>query len=275
MRSGKETVFQMPVFCPVCGSQVVRDRREAATRCVNASCPAQLKEHVIHFAGKRAFDIDGLGQKLVDQLVEKGLVREFADLFYLEEETLASLDRMGEKSARNLIEALQKSKRIPFKGFLFALGIRHVGEHVAEILSQHYPDLDNLRTARPEELEKIEGVGPMIAQSVAEFFGSRENRRSIDRLMGAGLEIDFGRRPNQEKPLGGKGFVLTGSLVSMTRNEAREKIEAAGGKVLGTVSRKTDYVVAGENPGSKIDKARKLGVEIIDENTFLKFVGGT
>jgi DNA ligase (NAD+) len=268
-RNGKERVFQMPNKCPECGSRVVRDYRESATRCVNTSCPAQLKEHMIHFAGKRAFDIDGLGRKLVEQLVEKELVKEFSDLFQMDENTLASLERMGLKSAQNLLNAIENSKHVSFRRFLFALGIRYVGEHVAKILANHFESLDRLLSADISELENIDGVGPMIAKSVETFFRSPENRETVERLIQNGVDIDYGRSEKQGLLLAEKGFVLTGILHSMTRHQAKEKIEAAGGKVLGSVSRITDYVVAGEKPGSKLKKAQQLGVEIIDEDTFI------
>ncbi len=274
-RSGDEKVFQMPDRCPVCGSRAVREENEAATRCVNAACPAQLKENIRHFASKRAFDIDGLGQKLVDQLVDKNLVSSYADLFVLEGATLQGLERMGEKSARNIVDAIKACKRISFPRFLYGLGIRHVGEHVAKLLADRYDNLYMLTNAAAGELESAEGVGPIVAKSVADFFNREENRKTLNLLLERGVEIRFrtAEKPPEAPELAGKTFVLTGALESMTRDEAKDRIENAGGKVSGSVSGKTDYVLVGDKPGSKLDKARKLGVKIIDEEAFKKLTG--
>ena len=263
-RSGSEKIYTMPQACPVCGSAAVRLEGEAATRCINSSCLAQLKERIKHFASKGAFDIDGLGDKLVDQLVEKGLVSSYADLFDLDVQTVAALDRMGTKSAENLIDAIESGRQIVFARFLYALGIRHVGEYVAGLLADHFDSLELLMDCPAEDLTAIEGVGPIVAKSITGFFKNSENLTVIQRLLDSGVKIEFETKMKIDF-LDAKVFVLTGTLQSMTRRQAREMIEAAGGKVTGSVSRNTDYVVAGQSPGSKLAKAQELGVEVIDE----------
>jgi DNA ligase (NAD+) len=270
-RSGKEAVFQMPVRCPVCNATVVRTKKEnsddleAAHRCINASCPAQIKERMKHFASKGAFDIDGLGDKLVDQMVQRGLLRSYADIFTLEPAVVESLERMGPKSARNLIEAIEASKQVDFYRFIFALGIRHVGEHVARILSETFGHLDDLMHAAREDLEKIDGVGPIVAGSITSFFEQAENRQTVARLIEQGVRLRYPAR-RAAGHLTGKVFVLTGALKNMTRRQAGERITALGGKVGSSVSPQTDYVVAGGSPGSKLQRALQLGIEVIDEN---------
>jgi DNA ligase (NAD+) len=272
-RSGAEKKFVMPQACPVCGTSAVRIEGEAATRCINSVCPAQIKERIKHFASKGAFDIDGLGDKLVDQLVEKGLVSSFADLFQLEAETIADLDRMGAKSAENLIRAIDNSKAIHFARFLYALGIRHVGEHVAALLADHFGDLAQLMGCPEEELTAIEGVGPVVAKSIINFFKQENNVTSVQRLLNSGIRIKS-QSTKKAPTLDGKVFVLTGTLAAMTRRDAREQIEALGGKLSGSVSRNTDFVVAGESPGSKLVKARELGVKVLDEAALLELLKG-
>jgi DNA ligase (NAD+) len=271
-RVGTEHSFRMPRTCPVCGSAVVRLQGEAATRCINSSCTAQVKERIKHFAAKAAFDIDGLGDKLVEQLVDRGFVSSFADLFHLEADTLAGLERMGSKSAANITEAIQRSKQISFARFLVGLGIRHVGEHVAGLLAKRFASLEQLMKTSREELQSIEGVGPVVAQSIADYFQQAQNRSTIQRLLDAGVDIQYDAERG-ESPLRGKVFVLTGTLETMTRSQAKERIEAAGAKVSGSVSRNTDFVVAGKSPGSKLDRAESLGIRILDEETFRKMVG--
>ncbi len=263
-RTGVEQAFQMPTVCPVCGSGVVRLKGEAAWRCVNANCIAQLKERIKHFASKGAFDIDGLGDKLANQLVDKGLLKSYADLFFLNEATTGALERMGEKSAQNLMDAIERSKQISLARFVYALGIRHVGEHIAQILARAMKTLEGLVAASKEELTAVKGIGEEISQSVRAFFENPENQRNIERMLKAGVTIETKGAPVDE-PLAGMTFVLTGALDSMTRTEAKARIEASGGKVGGSVSRKTTYVVAGKDPGSKLEKAQYLGVRILDE----------
>ncbi len=268
-RTGEETVFQMPGRCPVCDGGVERNAGEAASRCMNMNCPAQIKARIRHFAAKGAFDIDGLGAKLVNQLVEKEIITSYADLFHLDEDTLQGLERMGPKSARNLVEAIQSGKRIPLRRFLYSLGIRHVGESVAGLLAVHFQSLERTMAASREELEGIEGVGPEIADSIRHFFDQEENRKTIQRILDSGVEpfLDFAYEDagKTDSPIAGKVFVLTGTLTSMTRSEAKKRIESAGGKVTGSVSKNTDYLVAGDKPGSKLKKAETLDIQVLDE----------
>jgi len=271
-RDGSETRFKMPGQCPVCNSPVVRMAGEAATRCINSGCSAQVKERIKHFASKGAFDIDGLGAKLVDQLVDKKLLSSFADIFSLDEKTLSQLERMGAKSAANLLNAIENSKSVTLARFLFALGIRHVGEHVAELLADHFHDLAALMDCPREELESIEGIGPIVAESIANFFRQRSNRQIINQLLESGVTLKSAARMKSGR-LKDRVFVLTGALQNLTRPRAKALIEAAGGRVVGSVSRNTDYVVAGDAPGSKLTKARELGVAVIDEAALKKLLG--
>jgi DNA ligase (NAD+) len=263
-RRGEEKKFVMPDRCPVCSSPVSRPPGEAATRCVNARCPAQLKERIRHFASRAALDIDGLGTKLVDQLVEKKMLSSYADLFRLKESELAELDRMGKKSASNLVDAIAASRKVRFSRFVYALGIRHVGEHVARLLAERFESLGELIGTSYEALEAIDGVGPVVADSIVRFFSEEENLRVIRELSELGLEVQSEAKPSTAA-LEGKTFVLTGALEGLTRHAARQMIEAAGGRVTGAVSRNTDYLVTGEGPGAKLDRARRLGVTIIDQ----------
>ncbi|MHA7837648.1 MAG: NAD-dependent DNA ligase LigA [bacterium] len=260
----------MPGHCPVCGSETVRLVGEAATRCPNVDCPAQLKNNLRHLASRAALDIDGLGEKLVDQLVEAGLVSRLSDVFALEEAQLVELERMGARSAANLIAALDRARRTTLARLLIALGIRHVGETVAEILASHFGDLPSLLAAEREEIAALEGIGPVIADSVARFLQDPSNRREIERFRELGVVLAAAASPDERTgarstALSGLGFVLTGTL-SVPRSEVKARIEAAGGRVTGSVSGKTSYVVAGEDPGSKVEKAAQLGVEVIDES---------
>jgi DNA ligase (NAD+) len=271
-RDGTETRFKMPRQCPVCDSPVVRMAGEAATRCINSSCSAQVKERIKHFASKAAFDIDGFGKKLVDQLVDKNLLSSFADIFKLDKNTLSELERLGAKSAENLVIAIEHSKSIAFARFLFALGIRHVGEHVAALLADHFDDFAALVACPREELESIDGIGPIVAESIANYFKQEKNRQIIDQLFDSGVTLETTARMTTGE-LKDHVFVLTGSLQNFTRSQAKALIEAAGGKVSGSVSGNTNYVVAGESPGSKLTKAKELGVTVIDEAAFKKLVG--
>ncbi|MEA3417610.1 MAG: NAD-dependent DNA ligase LigA [Thermodesulfobacteriota bacterium] len=269
-RTGVERIFHMPRNCPVCGSTVIRAKGETATRCINATCLAQLKERIKHFSSKGAFDIDGMGDKLVDQLVDNGLLASYADIFYLDAVKVEDMERMGPKSAEKLAYAIEKSKKIKFNCFLYALGIRHVGEHVAKILAREFKTLDNLLLATAEQIEVVEGAGFVIAESVVNFFKQNTNRRVISRMIDSGVCIF--QTVEKKRTLEDKVFVLTGTLEDLTRNQAKEMIEAAGGRVSGSVSRKTDYVVAGSSPGSKLSLAKDLGVEIIDQATLQKML---
>jgi DNA ligase (NAD+) len=270
-RNGAESIFKMPLNCPVCNSPVVRARGEAALRCLDVSCSAQIKQRIKHFASKGAFDIDGLGDKLIEQLVDKDLLFSYADIFRLKVDTLENLERMGSKSAANIINAIEASKQITFGRFLYALGIRHVGEHVAGILARTFGRLEVLLNTTPDELEAIEGVGPVVAESVVSFFGTAENRKIVGEIITRGVQI-LGEGIQAAGTLSGKVFVLTGTLATLTRDEARKLIDKVGGKVTGSVSRNTDYLVAGTSPGSKLERAEALGVEIIDETTLKKMI---
>lgn len=268
--------WRMPKRCPACRAEVVRLEGEAVTRCPNLDCPAQLRNNLVHFARRGALDVDGLGEKLVDQLVAGGHVARVSDLYRLDPATLLGLERMGERSAANLLAALEASKDTTLARFLIALGIRHVGEGVAELLATHVAgDLDALMAAGREELEQIEGVGATIAESVVRFFADPRNREEVERLRAAGLRWPRGeRRPRGAGPLADRTFVLTGGLASLTRDAAKARIEAAGGKVTGSVSKKTDFVVAGEDPGSKLRRAQELGIPVLDEAGLLALLAG-
>lgn len=256
--------FSLPARCPICGTPTIRPPGEVVIRCPNADCPAQVKERLRHFASRGALDIDGLGEKLVDQLVERGLARRPSDLFGLDVETLAGMERLGERSARNLCDAIERAKDVPAARFLYALGIRHVGERVAAVLAEAFPDLDDLVRADEERLAAIREVGPTIAASVRAFFDTKTNRTELERLREI-LRIQAPpTRPTQSTQVTGRTFVLTGTL-SQSRDRVKRRIESIGGKVTGSVSKKTDYLVAGEEPGSKLDRARELGIRILDE----------
>ena len=270
-RTGAERVFHMPARCPVCGSEVLRLQGEAVSRCVNANCPAQVKERIKHFASKGAFDIDGLGDKLVSQLVDKGLLKSYADLFSLDKETVAGLERMAEKSAQNLMDAIQRSKQISLGRFFYALGIRHVGEHIAHVLARRFKTLRALMSATAEALMATEEIGPQVSQSVRAFLENSENQRNVEQMLKAGVVLKAEKRV-EDQDLAGMTFVLTGALESMTRPEARARIEALGGKVATSVSPKTTCVVVGRDPGSKLDKARQLGLRILSEEQFIEVV---
>jgi DNA ligase (NAD+) len=260
--------IEMPERCPVCDSDVVQPEGEAVARCSGGLyCAAQRKEALRHFASRKAMDIEGLGTKLIEQLVDGDLVETPADLYGLTVDELAALDRMAEKSAENLVASIEKSKQTDFGRFLFALGIRDVGEVTARQLARHFGDLDALMAANEEALAEVRDVGPIVAAHVASFFAQAHNRRVIECLLEAGLVWPkVTPAKDEELPLSGKTFVLTGTLPNLTRDEAKARIEALGGKVTGSISGKTDYLVAGDSPGSKLDKAKKLGVTILDED---------
>jgi DNA ligase (NAD+) len=267
---GKE--FRMPTHCPVCGGDVIRVEGEVAFRCVNAACPAQLKESLLHFASRHAMNINGLGESLVDQLVDKKIVRDAADLYSLEQAQLAALERMGKKSARNLLQEIEQSKTAELARVVYAIGIRFVGERTAQFLADHFGSLDKLRAATAEALYEVEEVGPKIAQSIIEYFHEERNNRVIEKLRGAGLQFEQKKR-KAGGSLEGRQFVLTGSLPNLSREEAERMIEEAGGRVTGSVSKKTDYVVVGAEPGSKLEKARSLGTRMLDEAGLRKLIG--
>jgi DNA ligase (NAD+) len=265
--------FRMPKHCPVCGGNVVHVEGEVAYRCVNSACPAQLKESLLHFASRHAMNINGLGESLVDQLVDKGLVHDVADLYSLTEEQLVNLERMGRKSAQNLLAEIEKSKSNELARVIYAVGIRFVGERTAQLLAEHFGSMDSLEKATVEELCEVEEIGPKVAESIVGFFQEERNRDVIEKLRKAGLQFEQ-RKRKKGGPLEGKQFVLTGTLPNLSREEATRMIEEAGGRVTGSVSRKTDYVVVGADPGSKLDKARSLGIKTIDEAGLRKLLGG-
>jgi DNA ligase (NAD+) len=265
----------MPETCPVCGSDVIREAEQAAHRCMGGLyCPAQLEGRIIHFASRRALDIEGLGEKLVAQLVAKGLVKTVSDVYALRRDTLMALERMGEKSAQNVIDNIEKSKRTTLPRLLNALGIPQVGEATAELLAHELGGLDALMQASADDLERIQGIGPAMAEDIHAFFHEPHNRQVIAELLHAGVQPSLPSRPRAAPaPLSGRTFVLTGGLASMSRDEAKERLTALGARVTDSVSKKTDYVVVGADAGSKADKARKLGIEMLDEAGFLRLIG--
>jgi DNA ligase (NAD+) len=266
--------FHMPKHCPVCGGHVVREEGEAARRCINTNCPARLKESILHFASRGVMNIDGMGDALVDQLVDRGIVKNVADIYDLSADKLMSLERMGAKSAGNVVRNIDQSRKNPLPRVLTALGIRFVGERTAVFLAEALGGMDAIASASVEELQRAEEVGPKVAESVFEFFRERRNCDLIDRLRTAGLQFEYQSTRPRGGALHGLTFVLTGALPELSRDEAKQRIEAAGGKVTGSVSKKTDYVVAGADPGSKLDKARQLGIKILDERQLLDLIAG-
>jgi DNA ligase (NAD+) len=274
LRPAGSAPYKIPDECPICGSEAVRLPGQVAKRCVNVSCPARLKETVRHFASRGAMDIEGLGTKLVDQLVDRGLVKNPADLYFLDKATIASLERMADKSASNILDALEYSKNVPVDRFIYSLGIPLVGEHVARVLISAFRDIETLSRATVDQLQSVYGIGPEVAQTVAAFFNEFHNKEMIDRLLSAGVSpIPLEEPPaGRETPLKGKTVVFTGTI-SIPRADAKKAVEAAGGTVSGSVSRKTDYVVAGEDAGSKLDKARELGVNVLNEDEFRELAG--
>ncbi|HVR23900.1 MAG TPA: NAD-dependent DNA ligase LigA [Candidatus Polarisedimenticolia bacterium] len=263
-RPTKLKEFEMPEKCPVCGTEVVRTAGEVDYRCVNANCPAKLRETILHFASRGVMNIDGMGDALVNQLTERGLVKNVADIYKLTKADLLSLERMGDKSAQNILNEIENSKKLPLERVIYGLGIRMVGERTAQFLAEHFGSMEALEKAGVEELQNVNEVGPRIAESIVEFFSIAANRKLVDCLRQAGLTLS-GQKKQRGTKLAGKTFVLTGTLAHFTRDEAKKMIEDAGGKVAGSVSKKTDYVVAGADAGSKLDKASDLGVKVIDE----------
>ncbi len=272
-RTGTEKKFQMPGRCPECNAEVIRPEGEAAHRCINLACPAQLKEHITHFASRSGFDIEGLGEKISAQLFDAKLIQDPADLFYLTRDKLSTLDRHGEKSAQNLLNSLEHAKNPPLDKFIFALGIRNVGEHISKILAREFTSIENLMTARTDDLKAVHEIGPEIAASVTQFFHEPKNRLVLEKLLKAGVVPQRAEPTAKDSPLQGKSFVFTGALGSLPRNEAKALVENMGGSVHSTATAKTTYVVAGVEPGTKLAKARSLGITIISEEEFLKMIG--
>lgn len=273
-RTGEERMFAMPSVCPECGSEVVRLEGEVAHRCIGLSCPAQIKQHIRHYASRNGMDIEGLGEKLSSALVDNGLIKDPSDLYYLTKEDLINMERMGDKSAINLLSSIERSKTPSMGKFIFALGIRHVGEHLAKVISSRYADIDGFMHARPEELLALHEVGPEVANSITRFIENPSNIAVMEKLKKAGIKPIAAPSKavfSNNAGLSGKIFVFTGTLSRLTRNEAKAIVESLGGKISESVSKKTDYVIAGESPGSKYDKALELGITIMDEEEFLNF----
>ncbi len=268
----EEKQFRMPEHCPECNSRVRKIEGQVAYRCVNVACPAKRKEALIHFASRHAMNIDGLGEKIVDQLVDKKLVKDFAELYKLDLDTLSNLERMAEKSAQNLLDEIAASKKSSLARLIYALGIPFVGERTGQLLAEHFGSLDKIAEAKADELEEVTEVGPKISVSMVEFFSEPANRDLIRRLKQSGLNFEEERIEPKDTKLAGKSFVFTGSLVNRTREEAGELVKSHGGKVISSVSKSTDYVVVGADPGSKYEKARTLGVNILDEQAFEKLI---
>jgi DNA ligase (NAD+) len=271
-QGSKRTPFQMPDKCPICGGAVVREEGEAASRCININCPARLKESILHFASRGVMNIDGVGDALVDQLVDRGLAKSVADLYTLTSEQLLTLERMGPKSAANVLRNIENSKRNPMPRVIGALGIRFVGERTAVFLAEAFGSIDAIAAAPVDELQRAEEVGPKVAESVFLFFHEPHNRELVDRLRDAGLQFAYTSSRPKGGPLDGLTFVLTGTFPTLSREEAKQLIEGAGGKVSSAVSKKTSYVVAGADAGSKLSKAESLGLRIIDEAKLLELL---
>jgi DNA ligase (NAD+) len=261
--------FRMPKHCPVCGGAIVREEGEAASRCINTNCPARLKESISHFAARGVMDIDGMGDVLVDQLVSRGLVKSVADIYDVTVEQLLELERMGQKSAEKVKANIDRSRKQPLPRVLNGLGIPFVGERTAQILADDFGSLDTIAHADEETLQQADEVGPKVSQSIQQFFHEPRNRELVERLRKAGLTFTHEIRKKSGGPLAGKTFVLTGTLPNLAREEAKARIESAGGKVSGSVSKKTNYVVAGAEAGSKLDKANELGIPVLGEPELL------
>ncbi len=272
LRKGALKKYRIPDACPVCGTKVYRPEDEAVTRCPNLSCPAQVRGRLIHFASRGAMDIEGLGEKLIDQLVDADLVKTPADFYKLTVDDLLPLERMAEKSAQNVIAAIDRSRHTTLPRLIYALGIRNVGETVAEILAEHLGSMEALLDAREEDLSDIHGVGDVIAHEICAWAGVKENRRLVRQLLDAGVAPAAAQRAVSDE-FAGKTFVFTGTLTRFTRDEAEAEVKKRGGKATSSVSKATDYVVAGEKAGSKLDKAQKLGVAVISEDEFLTMIG--
>jgi DNA ligase (NAD+) len=265
----------MPGHCPICGSAVRKLEDESVARCTaGLYCPAQRKQALLHFASRRAMDIEGLGEKLVDQLVDGDIVKTPADLYALDMHTLRGLERMAEKSAGNVLAAIEKSKRTTLGRFIYALGVRNVGEATARDLAQHFGSINALREANAERLQQVPSIGPIVAQSIVQFFSEPHNRDVIAQLQASGVAFERPDPARESARIAGKTFVLTGTLPTLTREEAAERIARLGGRVTASVSKKTDYVVVGTDPGSKYDKAVALGIAILDQDGLLELLGG-
>src|SRR5205807_157453 len=274
-RTGKEKKFRMPTTCPVCGGNVSRPEGEAVSRCIAADCSAQLIGRLLHFASRRAMRIEGLGFALAEQLIENKMVRDVADIYTVTLNDLVSLERMAKKSASNVLSQIEESKTRDLWHLIYGLGVRHVGERTAGILARHFGSLERLGAATVEELDDIHEIGLTMAESIHDWFADSGNKELCQRLTAAGVHTEIAEHSSRQtdQRLAGKVFVITGTLPGMTRDEARQLIDASGGRVTGSVSKKTDFVLAGADPGSKLDKANELGVPVIDETEFKKMLG--
>ncbi len=273
VKHGKEEVeFEMPDKCPVCGTRIHKDEEAVAYRCVNVTCPARMRESLLHFAGRHTMNIDGLGEKIVVQLLDKKIVKDYADLYHLDLDTLAGLDRMAVKSAQNLLNEIQASKKASLARLIYALGITYVGERTAQLLAEHFGSMDKLAKATLEDLQEVNEVGPKVAGGVAEFFSEPVNQKIVERLAAAGVNMKGVKRELKDTRFAGMTFVFTGTLSNRSREESEALVASHGGKAGGSVSKKTNYVVVGEDPGSKLDKAKTLGVEILNEAAFEKLL---
>lgn len=265
-RKGDEKIFVMPFFCPTCYSKVYKEEDEVALRCINFFCPAQVKERIIHFVSRDALNIEGLGQKLIEKMVDEDMIKDPFDLYFLKKDDLMKLERMGDKLTQNILDSIEKSKNTTFSRVIYALGIRHIGQHLSELLTLNFNDFDELKNAYLDDLLKIEGIGEKVANSILQFFLSDENNKILQKIEKAGIKFEIKIR-KESNIFEGKAFVLTGTL-NIPRNAMEEKIKKYGGKISSSVSKDTSYVLAGENPGSKLEKAKKMGVKIITENEF-------
>jgi DNA ligase (NAD+) len=276
-RTGSEQIFKPPKSCPECGSEVSRDAAGVYLRCHNPLCPAQAKRRIVYFASRDAMDIEGLGPAIIDQLVDKGLLKDYADIYYLKFDDLVGLERMAEKSSRNLLGAIEESKTRDLDRLVCALGIQHVGTHSAEVLAEHFGSIDELAQTKPEELEEIQEVGPVMARSISKFLSDPHTKSIIKRLKDAGVNTKRLRKKERAEgsKIAGMTFVVTGTLENYSRNEAEDLIKKMGGKVSSSVSKKTDFVLAGESPGSKLDNARKLGIRILRETEFERLISSS
>jgi DNA ligase (NAD+) len=272
-RTGRERPFVMPDQCPVCGSRVERPEGEAVHRCTGMACPAQIKENLVHFASKGAMDIDGLGYKYLEQMVDKRIIEDPADLYFLKKDDLMKMDRMGDKLAQNLLDAIDKSRKPSLASLIYALGIRNVGSHLADVLARNSKGVDNLAKQSVEDLTQVHEIGPIVAQSIYNFFRNPKNLNILEKMKKGGVRFPVEKSEGKDMPLQGKTFVLTGGMDSMTRDEARKVIEGLGGRVSSSVSKKTDFVIAGKDPGSKYDAARRLGIRTLNEDEFKSLLG--
>jgi len=272
LRTGREKEFRLPRNCPVCGSKLIKPEGEVVWRCPNSNCPARKRESLYHFTSKKAFDIEGLGPKIIDQLMDENLISQAPDIFELKEGDLIPLERFAEKKAKNIIEAIEKSKKIFLTRFIFSLGIRHAGEETAVDLANYFGSIEKLKKTTKEELERIPDVGPKVSESIYNWFRQKRNQKLIDGLLKVGVKIQYQKSKIKNQKLRGLTFVLTGSLETMTREETKERIRLLGGEISETVSKKTDYIIVGKEPGSKFEKAKKVGVKTINEKEFLQML---